>query len=249
MRERIVDINNVTFSYGDNVVLENVNINIEKGDFVGIIGSNGSAKSTLLKLMVGLLKPDKGNIKLFEKDIKEFRDYKKIGYISQDVREFNTNFPATVEEIVGANLYSSLGFFKKTNELEREKINKALSIVDMKEYGHRLIGNLSGGQKQRVFIARALVNNPEIIFMDEPLVGVDLESQNVFYRLMENLNKNYNITLAMVSHDIGVISKKVNKIFCLGKGKVYIHDVDDKFSMKNLKHIYGEDMDILFHEH
>ncbi len=249
MSEKIVNVNNVTFSYVNNVVLDNVNLYVEKGDFVGIIGANGSAKSTLLKLMVGLLKPDKGSIKLLGEDVKQFKDFKRIGYISQDVRDFNTKFPATVEEIIGANLYSSLGIFKRINESERGKIGKALSIVDMEEYSHRLIGNLSGGQKQRVFIARALVNDPEVIFMDEPLVGVDLESQNIFYKLMENINKNYNITLIMVSHDIGLISKKVNRIFCLGKGKVYTHNVDENFRIKNLKNVYGEDMNILFHEH
>lgn len=249
MREKIVDVNNVTFSYGDNLVLNSINLFIKEGDFVGIIGANGSAKSTLLKLMVGLLKPDKGNIKLFGKNIEKFKDYKKIGYISQDVREFNRNFPATVEEIVGANLYSSLGFFKKLNKMGKEKINKALSIVGMEDYRNKLIGNLSGGQKQRVFIARALVNDPQIIFMDEPLVGVDFKSQRSFYTLMENLNKNHNITLVMVSHDIGIISKKVNRIFCLGKGKVYTHNVDKEFNIKDLKNVYGEDMNILFHEH
>ncbi len=249
MREKIVEVNDVSFSYGDNVVLDRVNLFVEKGDFVGIVGPNGSAKTTLLKLMLGLLDPKEGSIKLFGKDIKQFKDFKKIGYVSQDVREFNKKFPATVEEIVGINLYSNLRFFKTMDELGKEKIQRALSIVGMEEYNNRLIGNLSGGQKQRVFIARALVNDPKVIFMDEPLIGVDLESQNIFYNLMENLNKNYNITLIMVSHDIGVISTKVNKLFCLGKGKVYTHNIDEKFDIKKFKNVYGESMNILFHEH
>ncbi|WP_416197659.1 MAG: Zinc ABC transporter ATP-binding protein ZurA [Sporanaerobacter sp.] len=249
MGEKIVSVENLYFSYGKNKVLENVNFDIEKGDFVGIIGPNGSAKSTLMKLMIGILKLEKGNIKLFSTDIDKFKDFHRIGYISQNVREFNTKFPATVEEIVGANLYKKMGFFKIGNKKIYENVHKALEVVEMEDYSDRLIGNLSGGQKQRIFIARALVSNPEILFMDEPLVGVDIESQNRFYDLMEKLNMKYNITLVMVSHDIGVISKKVNKILCLGNGKFYVHDSKNVELSHVMGEIYGKNMDILDHDH
>ncbi|NLY66674.1 MAG: ABC transporter ATP-binding protein [Tissierellia bacterium] len=248
MKKKIVEVKNVSFSYGDNKVLENVSLYIEEGDFVGIIGPNGSAKSTLLKLMVGLLKPDSGNIYLFNKPINEFKNYNKIGYISQNAREFNKMFPATVEEVVAANIYTKGILPKRIKREEREKIDEALNIVDMDKYKERKIGNLSGGQKQRVFIARALINNPRILFMDEPLVGVDIESQNKFYSLLNKINEEFNITLIMVSHDIGVISNKVNKLFCLSNGKVYKHDLNKDMKI-NLKDIYGENMNILFHRH
>lgn len=249
MDKNMVIVENLSFSYGSNKVLEDVSFSIEEGDFVGIIGPNGSAKSTLLKLMVGLLRPDKGSIKLLGSPVEVFKDYNKIGYISQDVRDFNAMFPATVEEIVGANLYSNRGFFNRLKKEDYINIEKALQIVEMEEFKKRKIGNLSGGQKQRVFIARALVSNPKILFMDEPLVGVDLESQNKFYNLMDKLNRDYNITLIMVSHDIGVISKKVNKIFCLSKGKVYGHNSNQSICIDMFKDIYGDNMNILFHEH
>lgn len=248
MKKKIVEVKNVSFSYGDNKVLENVSLYIEEGDFVGIIGPNGSAKSTLLKLMVGLLKPDSGNIYLFNKPVNEFKNYNKIGYISQNAREFNKMFPATVEEVVAANIYTKGILPKRIKREEREKIDEALNIVDMDKYKERKIGNLSGGQKQRVFIARALINNPRILFMDEPLVGVDIESQNKFYNLLNKINEEFNITLIMVSHDIGVISNKVNKLFCLSNGKVYKHDLNKDMKI-NLKDIYGENMNILFHRH
>ncbi|WP_025641845.1 metal ABC transporter ATP-binding protein [Schnuerera ultunensis] len=249
MDKYIINGEGVSFSYGSNKVLENINFHIEEGDFVGIIGPNGSAKSTLLKLMVGLLKPDKGSIKLLGKPIDEFKEYKSIGYISQNARDFNQMFPATVEEVVAANLYLNRGFFNRLKKEDKRKIEKALQIVEMEEFKTMKIGNLSGGQKQRVFIARALVNNPKILFMDEPLVGVDLDSQNKFYNLMDRLNREHNITLVMVSHDIGVISKKVNRIFCLSKGKVFSHNSKQSICSDTFKEIFGDNMNILFHDH
>ncbi|HSH35426.1 ABC transporter ATP-binding protein [Schnuerera sp.] len=249
MDKNILEVDNLSFSYGSNKVLKDVSFRIEEGDFVGIIGPNGSAKSTLLKLMVGLLKPDEGTVKLFGERIEEFKDYKKMGYISQNARDFNQMFPATVEEVIAANLYLNRSLFNRFKKEDNQKIERALKIVEMEEFKKRKIGNLSGGQKQRVFIARALVNNPQILFMDEPLVGVDLDSQNKFYNLMDKLNREHNITLVMVSHDIGVISKKVNKIFCLSKGNVYSHNSNQSICIDMFKDVYGDNMNILFHEH
>lgn len=248
MKRKIVEINNISFSYGNNKVLDNVSLYIEEGDFVGIIGPNGSAKSTLLKLMVGLLKADSGSISLFNKPINEFSQFNKVGYLSQTVREFNNMFPATVEEVVAANIHANNRFNKKQKIEYRNRIEEVLKIVEMDKFKERKIGNLSGGQKQRVFIARALVNNPKILFMDEPLVGVDVESQNKFYNLLDKINKEFNITLVMISHDIGTISRKVNRVFCLSNGKVYEHDLRNSRSI-NLKDIYGENMNMLFHKH
>lgn len=240
MKEKIVEANNISFSYGKNQVLNNISFYIEKGDFIGIIGPNGSAKSTLIKLMVGTLKPDKGSMQLFNKDIKVFKGFNKIGYISQNVRDINSKFPATVEEVVESNLYSQLGFLKLSNKNIREKAYEVLKIVDMENYKDTLIGELSGGQKQRVFIARSLINRPEILFMDEPLVGVDVNSQDKTYNLLDKINKEYNITLVMVSHDIGKITIKANKIFSLRNKKIYIHDSKKVEAEELLKEIYNE---------
>jgi zinc transport system ATP-binding protein len=249
MNEHVFSIRDLSFSYGNNDVLNDVSFDIEKGDFVGIVGPNGSAKSTLLKLMLGLLKPKKGTVKLFGVDIDDFHKWDRIGYISQNVREFNPRFPATVEEVVGSNLYSQLGFFKVLKKEDKEKIDRALDIVDMKEYKNKLAGTLSGGQKQRMFIARAIVNNPEVLVMDEPLVGIDINSQEKFYDLLEYLNENLGITLVMVSHDIGVITNKVNKLICVGNGKVYAHNICDIVVEDYLKKVFGDNMNIIIHRH
>ncbi len=247
--EKILEVKNIYFAYDKNYILEDVNLNIYKGDFLGIVGPNGSAKSTLLKIILGILKPQKGSVTLLKSAIEQFNQWDKIGYISQRVRNFNSAFPATVEEVIGANLYNKMGFFKFLNEKHKVKIKEVLDIVNMSDYQDHLIGNLSGGQQQRVFIARTLVSNPEIIFMDEPLVGVDVQSQEQFYSLMEKLNKELGITLVMVSHDIGVITNRVNRVACVGNKKVFVHSSLDFNEQDYIKEVYGENSSLLEHRH
>lgn len=250
MDTHIVSMENVSFSYEKTPILENVNLYVDKGDFVGIIGPNGSAKTTLIKLMIGLLKPSEGKIKLFGEAIDDFKDYHKIGYVSQNVRNFNQMFPATVEEVVGAGINARKSLISRIKGEDKDRIDEALKKVEMLDYKKQKVGNLSGGQKQRVFIARALINNPEILFMDEPLVGVDLDSQNKFYNLLDRLREEYNITIVMVSHDIGIISEKVNRLFCLSNGKVYDHDLTKDIDGAHiLKDLFGENVKFLFHKH
>lgn len=247
--EKIFEAKNIFFAYDEKYILENVSLDIFKGDFLGIVGPNGSAKSTLLKLMLGILKPGQGKVTLLGSPLERFKDWGKIGYISQRVREFNSAFPATVEEVVGANLYSQMGYFKFLGKKDKEKIRQALEVVNMAEYQKQLIGNLSGGQQQRIFIARTLISNPEVIFMDEPLVGVDINSQEQFYGLMEKLNKELGITLVMVSHDIGVITNRANRVACVGNRQVFLHDTKDFNEQEYIKEVYGENSSLLHHRH
>lgn len=220
----IIKIEDITFGYGRTNVLDGVSTTITEGDFLGIVGPNGSGKSTLLKIFLGLVKPQKGTIKVFDTDISKFSQWGKIGYIPQKVTSFNQGFPATVEEVVSANLYPIIGLAGRINKSHREKVDSALKTVDMLEYKKRMIGRLSGGQQQRVFIAKALVSDPRVIFMDEPTVGIDQKSEESFYELMDSLNKERGITLVMVTHDIGAIDKRVNRVLCLSEGKLHEHD-------------------------
>ncbi len=247
--EKVIDINNVTFSYDTKTVLKEVSLEVFKGDFIGIVGPNGSAKTTLIKLLLGILEPQQGSIQLLGQDVKSFSQWHRLGYIAQKARDINGGFPATVEEIVAANLYMQTKPFRLLNKGQREKIDEVLNIVDIGDYKKRLIGSLSGGQQQRVFIARALVNNPELIIMDEPLVGVDVASQERFYGLMELLNKSLGITLAMVSHDIGVITDKTNKVACLGNQSLFVHDSKCFNQTDYIKQVYGEGISLLHHQH
>jgi zinc transport system ATP-binding protein len=228
MEDIILKLKSVTFGYQEEEsLLEKVDIEVRKGEYVGIIGQNGSAKSTLLKLMVGILKPRSGEVYLKRSKIEDFKDWGSIGYLSQQVRSFNSNFPATVEEVVGANLYSKKGILKILNKYDREKIREALRCVGMENYENKIIGSLSGGQQQRVFIARLLVSKPDIIFMDEPLVGMDMESQEHFYEILEELNEKMGITLIMVTHDIRAAFERVDRVLLLGDKKIIGYNLSD----------------------
>ncbi len=151
----VVDVQNVSFSYGDRLVLEDVNLTVERGAFVGLVGPNGGGKSTLIKLILGLLKPDRGEIRLFGQPLERFRAWTKIGYVSQKANSFNSGFPATVFEVVAMGLFGKMGLFKWMGKREKEKVYQTLEWVGMAEYARQPIGKLSGGQQQRVFIARA----------------------------------------------------------------------------------------------
>lgn len=247
--EKVLEAKNIYFGYDESYILEDANLDIYKGDFLGIVGPNGSAKSTLIKIMLGILKPQKGSIKMLDSSIEKFNNWGKLGYISQKVRDFNSSFPATVEEVVGANLYNNMGFLKFLNKEHKAKIKEVLDIVNMSQYQNHLVGNLSGGQQQRVFIARTLISNPEVIFMDEPLVGVDVNSQEQFYGLMEKLNKELGITLVMVSHDIGVITNRANRVACVGNKKIFVHSSKNFNEQEYIKEVYGQNSSLLDHKH
>lgn len=210
----------ISFKYGNSVVLEKCNIEINAGDFSVIIGANGSGKSTLLKICLGLMVPQGGKVELFGIPISEFNQWEKIGYVSQRIDAFNKGFPATVEEVVKAPLYAKSAPFKR-NRKEMDKLSdNALNTVGMEGFNNRLIGKLSVGQQQRVFIAKALVNNPEILFMDEPTAGIDNKTEKEFYALLKELNKDNGITIIMVTHDYTDVKPMVNKVFCLNDGTI-----------------------------
>ena len=185
----ILEIEGLTFRYEDRNVLEDINLQVPKGAFLGLVGPNGSGKSTLLKCLLGVLKPKQGSIRLFGIDSKKFKEWNKVGYVSQKASSFNSGFPATVFEVVSMGLVSKKGLFRFFTKDDNAKVEKAIADVGMSEFQGRNIGELSGGQQQRVFIARALVSNPELLILDEPTVGIDVKNVESFYEILEDLNK------------------------------------------------------------
>lgn len=210
--DEILKVANISYHYDKEEVLQRINLSINKGSFTGIIGPNGSGKSTLLKLILGLLKTQQGEITLFGKPHAEFKDWSKIGFVSQKSNAFNGAFPATVKEVVSSGLVKKKGMFRRLNRHDFEAVYEALDIVDMRRFAGRNIGELSGGQQQRVFIARALVSKPEVLILDEPTVGIDAQNVASFYELLKELNANEDITMLLVTHDILAVNSYVDHI-------------------------------------
>jgi len=219
--KNIIEVRNVNFAYGDEAVLKDVNLNVHLGDYLGIVGPNGGGKTTLLKIMLGLLIPQKGTVKLFGEEIKNFKNWFKIGYVPQKAVNFDLNFPLTVEEVVAQGRYGKKRILQRLSKKDYNLIRQALDQVEMWEYKDKIIGSLSGGQQQRVFIARALASQPEVIFLDEPTTGVDQTTQKKFYALLKKLNRQLDLTLVLVSHDANIIVHETTEIACVNKTLIY----------------------------
>jgi len=250
-KEPIIELKNVSFSYGNRSVLHDINLVVNKGDFLGVVGPNGSGKSSLLKIILGILKPQTGTVKIANTLITSFKQWHRIGYISQKSNSFNSGFPATVSEVIALGLISKRGLFRRLNKDDQQQVLDTIRLVDLEEYRHQLIGQLSGGQQQRVFIAKALVANPDIMIFDEPTVGVDANSMESFYQLLEDLHIKHNKTIILVSHDIGAISTRVNRIACLNR-ELHFHGDNTEFIEHQdeiLMRAYKHSIQVVEHAH
>jgi zinc transport system ATP-binding protein len=216
-----IDVKDISFNYGSVKVLQDVTFPIQRGDFLAIIGPNGSGKTTLIKIILGLLKPSKGKIQILGKPAEEFDDWHKIGYVAQQATHIDPFFPASVREVVAMEFLAKKKFPRLTKREEELCIEKALKQVGMEYFKNWRIGSLSGGQQQRVFIARAIVNDPHILFLDEPTTGVDSETQEHFYDMLDTLNKKEGITIVLITHDTGIVNKHVNQVACLNQQVAY----------------------------
>lgn len=246
-----INLKDISFKYENSIVLENVSFSLQKGEFLGLIGPNGSGKSTLIKIILGMLKPTQGEIQLFNSPISEFKEWSKIGYVSQKANTFNGGFPATVFEVVSTGLYGKMGLFKWIGKHEKELVKHAINIVGLSGSEKQNIGKLSGGQQQRVFIARAIVSEPELLILDEPTVGVDENSERQFYQLLEKMHRDLKVSLLLVSHDIGAITTNVDTIVCLNK-KLFFHGKPSEFEPSQINimsQLYGENVHVLQHNH
>jgi len=249
--EQVITLKNVNFSYGEKQILKNVNLTIPRGSFLGLVGPNGGGKTTLIKVMLGMLTPDSGLMTILNEPIQTFKQWNKIGFVSQTANRFNRGFPATVFEVVAMGLTTKLGYFRFLRKKHKEKIMQTLELVNMAQYANRKIGHLSGGQQQRVFIARALVSDPEIIILDEPTVGIDYQNVDKFYKLLHRLNSEQNITLLLVTHDTGVMTKYATDVACINQ-TLHFHGKSEEYtalSEKDLSKIYGHPVSVVVHDH
>jgi len=228
----VIEIEGLNFAYEKDIILENINLQVEALDFLAVIGPNGGGKSTLLKLMLGLLQPKTGSIRIYGKPPSKTLSY--IGYVPQNTN-VNTDFPIKVLEVV---LMGHVGEKKPLFGYGKDEIScamGALGQVGMQAYAQSKIGDLSGGQRQRVMIARALCAHPKILILDEPTSSIDIQGQKEIYELLKMLNQT--ITVIVVSHDISVILEYANKAAHINK-RLAFHDISNK---KERFHTHGNE--------
>ncbi|WP_392485985.1 metal ABC transporter ATP-binding protein [Haloimpatiens sp. FM7315] len=211
--DNILDIKNLTVYYDNVCALEHINLLVKKGDFLAILGPNGGGKSTLLKSILGFIKPKEGSIKVCGKNFNNSSI--DLGYVPQ-FSKFDKHFPITVIEVVlCGRINKSRKIFRRYSKKEYDNAENILNKLHIGEFKNRQIGMLSGGQMQRVLIARALIANPEILLLDEPTASLDVDSKKQIYSLLKELNKEK--TIIMVSHDINYVYDYANSIACLNK--------------------------------
>jgi zinc transport system ATP-binding protein len=265
MSMNVLDVENVSVSHNGALAINNISFSVQEGDLLGVVGPNGAGKTTLFRAILGL-QSYQGKIKLFGYKGHQYDTLlPMIGYVPQKVN-FEPNFPATVSDVVamgtlsekklrkGAKLIQSCGccwnrIFGSSNK-ESEKIEKVLEIVELESLKDRRINELSGGEQQRTFIAKALVKEPVLLILDEPVTGVDVEVQNKFYSVIRKINKENKITVIWASHDLTAISDHATKVACMNRDLFFHGEKNEFFSNKDLLKTYSESaMQMHMHHH
>lgn len=243
---KAVEIDHLSVSIGGREVLRDIDLFLEEGTFLGIVGPNAGGKTTLLRAIAGIVRPTAGSVKVFGLQPAEAVKRHLFGYLPQ-VHKIEPHFPARAIDVVLMGLYGKLGLFRWPSKTDRKAAYEALDVMGMTGFEEEAFGSLSGGQQQRVSIARALMNNPKILILDEPSTGIDVVGQEDFYHLLKGLQRKLGLTIIMVSHDIGAVSSYVDEIACLNKAMNYHGNPVGALSDDVLKKLYGKSVDIMMH--
>lgn len=238
--DQVVELCDVGFSYKRFPVLEDIQLHIYQGDFLGIIGPNGGGKTTLLKIILGLLQPDRGQVRVF--GTQPGRVSQKMGYVPQHTR-FDPVFPITVMGVVLMGLLSPRHLGVWYSRQEKKAAFQAMESTGVSHLSQARFGDLSGGQKQRVLLARALVSNPQLLILDEPMASIDYHCEEQLYSLLQGLNRR--VTILLVSHDLGVISTCVNRVACVNR-RLVLHSPRD-LSKDVVEEFFHRPVPILHH--
>ena len=222
-----IAVRDLSFSYNSHHVLSDVSFDVAEGSYTGVIGPNGGGKTTLLKIVLGLIVPNSGAITVLSKAPQEARKRGAIGYVPQRAAQLEKRFPATVREVVQSGMTTAM------SKQQRDAVDTALEATGIADLKNRLIYELSGGQRQRVFIARCLVAEPRMLLLDEPVTCVDTPSRDRFYALLKQLNKERGITILFVTHDVDAIAKEVDQVLCINQ-KICCHASPKEFLQKHV---------------
>lgn len=214
----IIEIENLGFDYGEGWVFHKLNLAVEQGDFIAVIGANGAGKSTLLKMLANVIPPTAGTISYYGTPIDSFKAWEKIGYVPQNPARQQRDFPISVREVISLGLLNRHNLLGKLSAQDKLHLEKLLEDFSLKDLQHRKIGELSGGQQQRVFLARAMVKKPEILLLDEPATGIDTQAKAALYGMLKKINQEDGVTIVMVSHDLELAAETARNALCLDHG-------------------------------
>jgi zinc transport system ATP-binding protein len=221
----VIELEDVAFGYTATPVVEDISLRIDRGEYVAVVGPNGSGKSTLLRLMLGLNRPDSGQARLFGAPSHRFDDGSRIGYVAQHASA-SKEMPITVREVVKMGRFPHVGF-GRLSQRDWQIVDRALDTVGMTAFADRRVTQLSGGQRQRTFIARALAGEADLLVLDEPTVGVDAESVEAFYELLDSLHGD-GITILLIEHDLRAVTEHAERVVCLNR-EVYFDGPTTEF--------------------
>ena len=238
----VVCLKKVSFRRGEKAVLNDITFCIDEGVFLGVIGPNGGGKTTLLKLVLGVLPMQSGTIRIFGKSPAELSNERwRIGYVPQR-HEIDQNFPVTAIDVVLMGMTTKVGLFRRVPRSARNRAMMLLDRVGVPELAHRPIGRMSGGQQQRTMIARALMSEPRLLVLDEPTVGIDSAGQQQFLQLVQTLRQEFQLTVVMVSHDVGQLAHYADQIACLN-GKLHWHNRSALLDAQTIRDVYSCELD------
>lgn len=229
------EVNNLSFSYDKEIVIKDISFKFDKGNIVGIIGPNGAGKSTMIKAILNLIKKDSGTVSFNNVDIT--KSLKDISYIPQR-SDINLNFPITVIDVVLMGLYPKNGLFKRFKKSDIEKAETVLKKVEMLKYRNTQIGSLSGGEQQRVFLARSIVQESEVLFLDEPFVGIDIKTEKLIIEILKEL-KDQGKLIFIVHHDLTKVNHYFDQLIILNKKIIAAGNVNKVFNENNMQKAYS----------
>ena len=245
----VIEVEGVTIVRDGMRVVEEASFTVEEGDYVGVVGPNGGGKTSLVLGILGLLPLDQGAIRLFGRPVGTFRDWARVGYVSQDATAFDAAFPVTVRELVGLGRLRRETMGRPLSAEDWKHVDGAMELMDLTLLANRRVGHLSGGQKQRVFVAKAMVRDPDLLILDEPVTGVDHRTQEGFYGLLSRVNTERGTTILMISHDLATVFCQMPKVACVNKRVHFAPITPELDEGEFLKKAYGDHFTFVFHEH
>lgn len=249
-RKIVVETKKLCCAYNDGVVLQDISFAVRQGDYLGIVGPNGSGKSTLVQALLGLKELTSGFATLFGQENRAFNQWGRVGYLPQSLRLFNPSFPITVAETVSLGLLSLKPFPRRLSKKDHDIVEATLENLGISSIAAKLIGELSGGQQQRVLLARALVNDPELLILDEPTAALDPETRNRFYHLISEINQLQGVTVLLITHDTGVIGQYASQMLYLDTKMLFYGSFDDFCHSPEMSALFGEhSQHLMCHRH